>query len=140
MTENTENTPSEEENTGAETQAHDENEHENTQEANAQDHLEDDEPSLEDFMPSKPGNINPEVLQNIVVTLSIEVGRAEIKIKDLMRLSQGSVVELDRIAGEPLDLLINNSVVAQGEVVLVNDRYGVRLTRVVPSSERLKII
>ena len=87
-----------------------------------------------------PGNINPEVLQNIVVTLSIEVGKAEIKIKDLMRLTQGSVVELDRIAGEPLDLLVNNSVVAQGEVVLVNDRYGVRLTRVVPSSERLKLI
>ena len=97
-------------------------------------------PSLEDFRPTEPGNINPEVLQNIMVTLSIEVGRAQIKIKDLMRLSQGSVVELDRIAGEPLDLLINNSVVAQGEIVLVNDRYGVRLTRVVPSSERLKSV
>jgi len=100
----------------------------------------DDEPSLEDFKPTMPGNINPEVLQNIVVNLSIEVGRAQIKIKDLMRLTQGSVVELDRIAGEPLDLLVNNSVVAQGEIVLVNDRYGVRLTRVVPSSERLKLI
>jgi flagellar motor switch protein FliN/FliY len=86
--------------------------------------------------PSK--QINPEVLQNISVTLSIEVGRAMIKIKDLMRLSQGSVVELDRIAGEPLDLLINNTVVAQGEVVLVNERYGIRLTRVVPASERMK--
>jgi flagellar motor switch protein FliN/FliY len=100
----------------------------------------DTEPSLEDFKPTMPGNINPEVLQNIVVNLSIEVGRAQIKIKDLMRLTQGSVVELDRIAGEPLDLLVNNSVVAQGEIVLVNDRYGVRLTRVVPSSERLKLI
>ena len=82
--------------------------------------------------------INPEVLQNIRVTLSIEVGRAMINIKDLMRLTQGSVVELDRIAGEPLDLLINNTVVAQGEVVLVNERYGIRLTRVVPASERMK--
>ena len=82
--------------------------------------------------------INAEVLQNISVTLSIEVGRAQIKIKDLMRLTQGSVVELDRVAGEPLDLLINNTVVAQGEVVLVNERYGVRLTRVVPASERIK--
>ena len=82
--------------------------------------------------------INPEVLQNISVTLSIEVGRAMIKIKDLMRLTQGSVVELDRIAGEPLDLLINNTVVAQGEVVLVNERYGIRLTLVVPASERMK--
>jgi flagellar motor switch protein FliN/FliY len=78
------------------------------------------------------------VLQNISVTLSIEVGRAQIKIKDLMRLTQGSVVELDRVAGEPLDLLINNTVVAQGEVVLVNERYGIRLTRVVPASERMK--
>lgn len=101
---------------------------------------EDKDPSLVDFQPSQPGNINPEVLQNIVVSLSIEVGRAQIKIKDLMRLTQGSVVELDRIAGEPLDLLVNNSIVAQGEIVLVNDRYGVRLTRVVPSSERLKMI
>ena len=78
------------------------------------------------------------MLQNISVTLSIEVGRAQIKIKDLMRLTQGSVVELDRVAGEPLDLLINNTVVAQGEVVLVNERYGIRLTRVVPASERMK--
>ena len=81
--------------------------------------------------------IHPEVLQNISVTMSIEVGRASIRIKDLLRLTQGSVVELDRIAGEPLDLLINNTVVAQGEVVLVNERYGIRLTRVVAPSERL---
>jgi flagellar motor switch protein FliN/FliY len=83
------------------------------------------------------GQIHSDVLQNIPVTLSIEVGRAVIKIRDLMRLTQGSVVELDRIAGEPLNLLVNNTVVAQGEVVLVNDRYGIRLTRVVPASERL---
>lgn len=83
------------------------------------------------------GQINPEVLQNIQVTLSVEVGRAMIKIRDLMRLTQGSVVELDHIAGEPLDLLVNKTVVAQGEVVLVNDRYGIRLTRVVAASERL---
>ena len=86
---------------------------------------------------SDKGKIHTDVLQNIPVTLSIEVGRAQIKIRDLMRLTQGSVVELDRIAGEPLDLLVNNTVVAQGEVVLVNDRYGIRLTRVVPASERL---
>jgi len=82
--------------------------------------------------------INPEVLQNISVTISIEVGRAMIKIRDLMRLTQGSVVELDRIAGEPLDLLVNNTVVAQGEVVLINERYGIRLTRVVSAAERLE--
>lgn len=84
------------------------------------------------------GQINVDVLQNIPVTLSIEVGRAVIKIRDLMRLTQGSVVELDRIAGEPLDLLVNNTVVAQGEVVLINERYGIRLTRVVASAERLQ--
>ena len=78
------------------------------------------------------------MLQNIPVTLSVEVGRATIKIRDLMRLTQGSVVELDRIAGEPLNLLVNNTVVAQGEAVLVNERYGIRLTRVVPANERLE--
>jgi flagellar motor switch protein FliN/FliY len=88
--------------------------------------------------PEAGKQIHPDVLQNIPVTLSVEVGRASIKIRDLMRLSQGSVVELDRIAGEPLNLLVNNTVVAQGEVVLVNDRYGIRLTRVVPASERLE--
>ncbi len=87
--------------------------------------------------PEGSNQIHPDVLQNIAVTLSVEVGRASIKIRDLMRLSQGSVVELDRIAGEPLNLLVNNTVVAQGEVVLVNERYGIRLTRVVPASERL---
>ncbi len=87
---------------------------------------------------SDAGQIHQDVLQNIPVTLSIEVGRATIKIRDLLRLTQGSVVELDRIAGEPLDLLVNNTVVAQGEVVLVNDRYGIRLTRVVPASERME--
>ncbi|MEY4340746.1 MAG: Flagellar motor switch protein FliN [Pseudomonadota bacterium] len=131
MSENTENT----ENAEVET----EEAQVPAEQAQELDHAE-HEPTLEDFKPTMPGNINPEVLQNIVVNLSIEVGRAEIKIKDLMRLTQGSVVELDRIAGEPLDLLVNNSVVAQGEIVLVNDRYGVRLTRVVPSSERLKLV
>lgn len=88
--------------------------------------------------PAEGGQINPEVLQNISVTLTVEVGRAMIKIRDLMRLSQGSVVELDHIAGEPLDLLVNDTVIAQGEVVLVNERYGIRLTRVAPASERMR--
>ena len=88
----------------------------------------------------KNGKINPEVLQGIPVTISVEVGKTSLKIRDLLRLSQGSVVELDRLAGEPLDLLVNNTVVAQGEIVLVNDRYGIRLTRVVPGAERMKTI
>jgi|TARA_B110000503_G_C7170007_1_gene423824 flagellar motor switch protein FliN len=82
--------------------------------------------------------IDPDVLQNIPVTVSVEVGRTSIKIRDLMRLTQGSVVELDRLAGEPLDLLVNNTLIAQGEIVLVNERYGVRLTSVVPAAERIK--
>lgn len=84
--------------------------------------------------------IQQDVLQNIPVTLSVEVGRAIIKLRDLMRLTQGSVVELDRMAGEPLDLLVNNTIVAQGEVVLVNERYGIRLTRVAPASERMETL
>jgi flagellar motor switch protein FliN len=96
--------------------------------------------SAEGAAASQGGKINSEVLQNIPVTIAVEVGRTVLKIRDLMRLTQGSVLELDRIAGEPLDLLINDTVVAQGEVVLVNDRYGVRLTRVVSAAERLKNI
>ena len=76
------------------------------------------EVSAEDAIKNK---INSDVLQNIPVTISVEVGRASLKIRDLMRLTQGSVVELDRLAGEPLDLLVNNTLVAQGEVVLVNE-------------------
>ena len=82
--------------------------------------------------------INPDVLQNISVAIKVEVGRTKMKIRDLLRLTQGSVVELERIAGEPLDMLVNDTVVAQGEVVLVNDRYGIRLTRVVPASDRMR--
>ena len=85
-------------------------------------------------------HINPDVLQNISVAIKVEVGRTKMKIRDLLRLTQGSVVELERIAGEPLDLLVNDTVVAQGEVVLVNDIYGIRLTRVVPASERMRNI
>ena len=82
--------------------------------------------------------IDAEVLQNIPVTVSVEVGRTSLKIRDLMRLAQGSVVELDRLAGESLDLMVNNTPVAQGEIVLVNERYGIKLTSVVPTVERVK--
>jgi flagellar motor switch protein FliN/FliY len=103
----------------------------------------DTQPTEQDIQDS-PGEaaprpqINSELLQGIQVSLSVEVGRATLKIRDLLRLTQGSVVELDRIAGEPVDLLVNNTIVAQGEVVLVNERYGLRLTRVIPASERME--
>ena len=96
-----------------------------------------DDVSLADLGDLK-NKINADVLQNIPVTISVEVGRTSLKIRDLMRLTQGSVVELDRLAGEPLDLLVNNTLVAQGEVVLVNERYGVRLTSVIPTADRVK--
>ena len=82
--------------------------------------------------------INTDALLNIPVNISVEVGRTMIRIKDLLKLKQGSVLELERIAGEPLDLFVNNTVVAQGEVVLVNERYGVRLTHIIPSEDRMK--
>lgn len=84
--------------------------------------------------------INKDLIQNVTVTVAVEVGRAQIKIKDLLRLTQGSVVELDRLAGEPLDLMINDTVVAQGEIVLVGERYGVRLTKVAPAADRVKTL
>lgn len=83
-------------------------------------------------------SLDTALIKNIPVTISVEVGRSVLKISDLLRLAQGSVVELDRIAGEPIDLLVHDTVVAQGEVVLVNDRYGIRLTRVITAAERLK--
>ena len=94
--------------------------------------------SSDDALAPHSGQINSDVLQNIPVTISVEVGRTTLKIRDLMRLTQGSVVELDRIAGEPLDLLVNDTLVAQGEIVLVNERYGVRLTSVIPAADRVK--
>ena len=78
------------------------------------------------------------LLENIPVSISVEVGRTTIKIRDLMRLTQGSVVELERLAGEPLDLYANGTLIARGEVVLVNERYGVRLTSVVSAADRLR--
>jgi flagellar motor switch protein FliN/FliY len=96
-----------------------------------------DESTVAEAAESK-STLDSDVLQNIPVTLSVEVGRSSLKIRDLMHLTQGSVIELDRAAGEPLDLLVNNTVVAQGEIVLVNERYGIRLTRVVPAADRVK--
>jgi flagellar motor switch protein FliN/FliY len=74
----------------------------------------------------------------VAVSISVEVGRSSLRIRDLLRLGQGSVVELDRVAGEPLDVCVNNTVIARGEVVLVNERYGIRLTQVVDPEDRVK--
>jgi flagellar motor switch protein FliN/FliY len=79
-----------------------------------------------------------DLIQNVAVSVSVEVGRSSLRIRDLLRLGQGSVVELDRVAGEPLDVCVNNTVIARGEVVLVNERYGIRLTQVVDPEDRVK--
>lgn len=75
---------------------------------------------------------------DIPVTISMEVGRSQISIRNLLQLNQGSVVELDRIAGEPLDVMVNGTLIAHGEVVVVNDKFGIRLTDVISQTERIK--
>lgn len=75
---------------------------------------------------------------DIPVTLSVELGRTKVPIKYILQLAQGSVVELDALAGEPMDVLVNGYLIAQGEVVVVNDKFGIRLTDVVTPSERLR--
>jgi flagellar motor switch protein FliN/FliY len=82
--------------------------------------------------------VDIDVLQNIPVTLSAEVGRTVMKIRDILQLSEGSIVELDRIAGESIDVLVNNTAVARAEVVVVNERYGIRLTQVLDAADRLR--
>jgi flagellar motor switch protein FliN len=89
--------------------------------------------------PVGSGNdINLDVILDVPVTITLEVGRAKIPIRNLLQLNQGSVVELERAAGEALDVYVNGTLIAQGEVVVVNDRFGVRLTDVVSPSERIK--
>lgn len=75
---------------------------------------------------------------DIPVTISLEVGRNLISIRNLLQLNQGSVVELNRLAGEPLDVMVNGTLIAHGEVVVVNDKYGIQLTDVVSQTERIK--
>ncbi len=75
---------------------------------------------------------------DIPVTISMEIGRTNINIRNLLQLNQGSVVELDRLAGEPMDVLVNGTLIAQGEVVVVNEKFGIRLTDVISPSERVK--
>lgn len=89
--------------------------------------------------PSASANdVNLDVILDVAVTLSMEVGRARIPIRNLLQLNQGSVVELERAAGEPLDVYANGTLIAHGEVVVVNERFGVRLTDVVSPAERIK--
>ncbi|WP_028294686.1 flagellar motor switch protein FliN [Oceanobacter kriegii] len=91
----------------------------------------------------KPVQIDPngpelDVILDIPVRISMEVGSTQIPIRNLLQLNQGSVVELDRLAGEPLDVMVNGTLIAHGEVVMVNDKFGIRLTDVVSQSERIQ--
>ena len=79
----------------------------------------------------RDGSENLRVLENIDVQMTVEVGRSEITIRDLLRLSEGSILELDRLAGDPLDILINGTMIAKGEVVMVGERFGIRFGEII---------
>ena len=81
---------------------------------------------------------NLRVVENIDVGLTVEVGSTEIKIRDLLRLSEGSVIELDRLAGDPLDILVNGTMIAKGEVVMVGERFGIRFSEIVDPAKRVE--
>lgn len=83
-------------------------------------------------------DIKLDVILDVPVTVSMEIGRTKINIRNLLQLNQGSVIELDRFAGEPMDVLVNGTLIAHGEVVVVNDKFGIRLTDVISPSERVK--
>jgi flagellar motor switch protein FliN/FliY len=83
-------------------------------------------------------DVNLDGILDIPVTISMEIGRTQINIRNLLQLNQGSVVELDRLAGEPMDVMVNGTLIAQGEVVVVNEKFGIRLTDVISPSERVK--
>jgi flagellar motor switch protein FliN/FliY len=111
--------------------------HPETEEASAapfQQHLQD----LQSDTTGNDNDVSLDVILDVPVMLSLEVGRTRMAIRNLLQLNQGSVVELERGAGEPLDVFVNGTLVAHGEVVVVNDRFGVRLTDVVSPSERIR--
>jgi flagellar motor switch protein FliN/FliY len=100
------------------------------------------EQPAEDKVAAKPSDRisieNMRLLENIDVVLTVEVGNAEIKIRDLLRLNEGSVIELDRLAGDPLDILANGTMIAKGEVVMVGERFGVRFSEIVAPEKRME--
>ncbi len=93
---------------------------------------------LKDTRGEKGGNNGMERILDIPVTLTVELGRTRMIINELLQLGQGSVVELDKVAGESMEILVNNRLVARGEVVVVNEKYGVRLTDIISHVDRIK--
>jgi len=97
-------------------------------------------PPMQDLVDESNGSVqdvNLDVILDIPVKISMEVGASKISIRNLLKLNQGSVVELERLAGEPLDVLVNGTLIAHGEVVVVNEKYGIRLTDVISAAERI---
>lgn len=88
--------------------------------------------------PADDSDINMDVILDVPITLAMEVGRTRMNIRNLLQLNQGSVVELDRAAGEPLDVFVNGTLIAHGEVVVINERFGIRLTDVISPAERVR--
>jgi flagellar motor switch protein FliN/FliY len=84
------------------------------------------------------GDLKLDAILDVPVTIAMEIGRSRINIRNLLQLNQGSVVELDRLAGEPMDVLVNGTLIAQGEVVVVNEKFGIRLTDIVSPADRIK--
>lgn len=96
--------------------------------------------AFENFDETGPGVLSQDLdtILDIPVSISMEVGRTSITIRNLLQLNQGSVIELDRLAGEPLDVLVNGTLIAHGEVVVVNEKFGIRMTDVISPQERIK--
>ncbi len=108
------------------------------EEENIEGQTEEQSANLENTDQNSASADNLRVLENIDVRLTVEVGSAELKIKELLRLNEGSVIELDRLAGDPLDILINGTMIAKGEVVMVGERFGVRFTEVANPEDTVK--
>lgn len=92
----------------------------------------------DDGLGANDDEINLDVILDVPLDISMEIGRTKISIRNLLKLNQGSVIELDRLAGEPMDVLVNGTLIAHGEVVVVNDKFGIRLTDVISPVERIK--
>jgi flagellar motor switch protein FliN/FliY len=92
-------------------------------------------------VPEVQGNGTPnlDIIMDVPVTLSLEVGRTKMSVGNLLRLTQGAVVELDRLAGEPLDVLVNGQLLARGEIVVINDKFGIRLIDVIAPADRVEV-
>jgi flagellar motor switch protein FliN len=100
-----------------------------------------EEPKFQELKTEKPDPSSKRdigFLIDIPLTITVELGRTKMLIKDLLQLGQGSVIELDKLAGEPMEILVNNKLVARGEVVVVNEKFGIRLTDIISPTERIK--